>query len=283
MPFYLGLGLLASGLLRFLYQLGGFGCSLALLRLRARRSLSDLSRLRLGGGRGGGFAWFATILLGGLGGLGCWDFLLRLLWDGVLLLELLGNGILIIASSFLNVARGGHLDVEVISILDGLLVGHVLGVGVAVLVRVHTGVVEAEVVLVGVVPASLLGSTHDGPAALTLLLNGTFRRILTKVVGNDGTSSLHVEEVRSQGTLGRVGIMSALLPLLLLLNGGLLGYRERCRDQSSKSVADLIKVTSIFQIGSLAQEKIGLAKIILREALDKILDGQEALIDLWRC
>lgn len=115
-------------------------CPLALL-IGAGRG-STLDRLSLSA-RGSGLA-LPAVLLGRLGSLG----------SGVIgraLLQLLGNGVLVVAS--IGLLAGGHRDVELIGVTQSILVGHQTGVGVAGLVRVHTSVVQAQVVLVSAVPA----------------------------------------------------------------------------------------------------------------------------------
>lgn len=144
------LSLLASGLLGFillglLYRLGG--CPLALL-VRA-----GSSRSRNGSGLGwlGGLALTLPRRLGlgsGLAG--------KLLSDGgnwCRRLQLLGHNGTIIDNLGINTTNMGHGDVEFLAVADGLVIGHLLSGQVSSFVRVYTGIVQPEVVLVGLVPA----------------------------------------------------------------------------------------------------------------------------------
>jgi len=70
--------------------------------------------------------------------------------------------------------------------------------------------------------------------------------------------------------------MGALLALLLLLNG-----REKASKLGELAKAKLIKVDTL-NVGTLTEQQVGLAEVILREALDQILDGGETLVDLWK-
>src|SRR5258706_43566 len=117
------------------------------------------------------------------------------------------------------------------------------------LVRGDASIVKAQVVLIGRVPSGPLSRIHDRPTALTLFLDGTLGTLLSEVARNDGTSSLHVEEVGGQGTLGRIRIMSPLLALLLLLNRSLLDP-ERSRHELAEAE---IKFDSL-EVGTLTKE-----------------------------
>lgn len=57
------------------------------------------------------------------------------------------------------------------------------------------------------------------PSSLALLLNSALGSLRSKVIGDNGSCVLHVEEIGSQRALWSVGVDSALLALLLLLNG----------------------------------------------------------------
>jgi hypothetical protein len=122
-----------------------------------------------------------------------------------------------------------------------------------VLVRVHTGIVEAEVILVGLVPAEFLGGGHDRPPPLALFLDGTLGNLVAEVIGNDRTGCLHVKKIRGKRALGRIGIVSALLPLLLLLNRGLRG-RESSRNQVGERAGNAFQLAAILKVGALADE-----------------------------
>lgn len=137
------------------------------------------------------------------------------------MLELLGDGILVISRSLglsVSILELWHGDSILIGVLERLIICHVLGQWIASLIGVDLGVVQAQVVLVSIVPALfnsqrlanvihgegvsgshaylLLVGAHLSPATLTLFLNGTLGGLGTKVIGNDGPSMLHVQEVR---------------------------------------------------------------------------------------
>ena len=69
------------------------------------------------------------------------------------MLQLLSNGILIVVGGKLLVLELRHGHTVSVGVAQGLLVDHVLGIYIAALVRVDSGVVQAKVVLVGAVPA----------------------------------------------------------------------------------------------------------------------------------
>ena len=264
------LGLLAARLLGLLGELSSLGSSLALL-LGARWCRGGLGGLGLSGGRAGLALGSRLGLLGRLGR----GLLGRVL--GRALLELLGDGLVIGAAVL---ARGRQRNLIAIGVDAGLIVRHVLGLSVAALVRVDAGVVQAEVVAVGVVPAALLRLLHDGPAALTFLLDSTLAGLGTEVARDDGTSGLHVQEVGSQRALGRVGVMGALLALLLLLDRrgrrGLEGGQDTAED-----ILDLLQIRVTLNVGGFTEQQVGLAEIIVGEALDQILNGLKTSVDLF--
>ena len=152
------LSLLASRFLGFIL--------LGLLYRLSRRPLALLVRAgrrrrrRLGNGRLGrlslALALAGRLRLGGLG-----DGFLDGLRDGGTLLQLLGDGILVIANVGIDPTNVRHRDAELLAVPDSLLVGHVLGIGVASLVGVNTSIVQAQVVLVCLVPALMCG-VSDG-------------------------------------------------------------------------------------------------------------------------
>ena len=262
------LGLLAARLLGLLGELSSLGSSLALL-LGAGWCRSGLGGLGLSG-RGAGLALGSRLgLLGRLG-----RGLLRLI---ATLPELLGDG-LVIGAAIL--ARGRQRDLIGIGVDASLIVRHVLGLGVAALVRVDTGVVQAQVVAVGVVPAALLRLLHDGPAALAFLLDSTLAGLGTEVARDDGTSGLHVQEVGGQRALRRVGVMGALLALLLLLDRRDRRSLEDGQD-TAEDILNLLEVRVTLNVGGLTEQQVGLAEIVVGEALDQILNGLETSVDLF--
>ena len=143
------LSLLAARLLRLLLLLGDL----------TRLPSALLVRASLSGGRCGhrgnrfvarssGLALPAGGLLGRLG------LILDVGDDGGSgnLLELLGNGILVVGCSLGSLFGLRVGDGEAISVVASLIICHVLGRYVASLVRVDTSVIETQVPLVGVVP-----------------------------------------------------------------------------------------------------------------------------------
>jgi hypothetical protein len=148
------LSLLAARLLRLLLGLGSGSlgrCASSLLVRASRGRLGFLS----GGSRCRCLALTATSGL--LGGLSRGLDLLRLVDSGSRShgLELFSNGILIVSRclSLSSVLDLRHGDIEVLGVLQRLLIGHVLSQRIAMLVRMNTGIVQTEVVLVGIVPA----------------------------------------------------------------------------------------------------------------------------------
>lgn len=268
------LSLLASRLLGLLLlRLGGLGRCPPPLLIRAGRR-SDLWRLYLSG-RGGGLALAGgSGLLGGLG----WGFLLVLRGGGGNLLQLLGNGILVIDGISLSsgLLELWHGDMEVLGVLKRLLIAHVLGQGVAVLVGVNTSIVEAQVVLVGIVPALLLLRGHVSPSSLALFLDSALGSIGAKVVGNDGAGMLHVEEVGGQGTLRGVGVVSALLALLLLLNEGGHVWDARHHELGSGILKRVEKIALGALSSALAEQKVSLANVVIGEGPQKLQNSGES-------
>lgn len=134
----------------------------------------------------------------------------------------------------------------------------------------------------GVYTDQLLLGRHGSPATLTLILYGALRNTVAEVGSDDGPSSLHVEEVGGQGTLGGVGVMLALLALLLLLNGGQgkagdLGQGLEAEDVTNVTNAD---ISAILEEGGLSNQQVGLTEVVGTEGPNKVLDGRKALIDL---
>lgn len=113
------------------------------------------------------------------------------------------------------------------------------------------------------------------PSSLTLLLDSALGSLGTEVVGDDGAGVLHVQEVGGQRPLGGVGVVSALLALLLLLNSG--GHLGRGDDELGGGI---VKVAEQVQLGVvrgvLAEEQVGLADVVLGEVAEQIQDGGEA-------
>lgn len=131
----------------------------------------------------------------------------------------------------------------------------------------------------------LLGR-HGAPSTLSLVLHGTLGDRVTKVGSDDGAGSLHVEEVGGQGTLGRVGVMLALLALLLLLHDGdgsgsgnwdTRHLRQRLR---RKHVGNICETSIILKEGGLPDQQVGLAEIVCVGRADELLDGSQTVVNL---
>ena len=126
----------------------------------------------------------------------------------------------------------------------------------------------------------LLLGVHRGPAALTFFLNCSLGGIFTKIIGDDGASSLHVEKVRGKRALGSIGVVSTLLLAFLLLyrtcSGELRGKAARMLVKSSMQWED----RGITNGGGLPQKQVGLTQIVDREGLDKILNCRQTCVDL---
>jgi hypothetical protein len=129
----------------------------------------------------------------------------------------------------------------------------------------------------------LLLGRHGGPTTLALILHGTLGNAVTKVGSNDGASSLHVEEVGSQGTLGSIGVVLTLLALLLLLNGGQGDARDLGHGLEVEHVAQLgnADISAILEKGGLSNQQVGLTEIVGTEGPDEVLNGSQTLVDLW--
>lgn len=93
---------------------------------------------------------------------------------------------------------------------------------------------------------------------------------------------LHVEEVGRQGTLRRIRIMSALLPLLLLLNSG-----NKLRDRQNELGGGIIKASENVGLGvlsrGLAEQQVGLANVVIGEGAEQLQDGGETTDSLKTC
>lgn len=116
---------------------------------------------------------------------------------------------------------------------------------------------------------------HVSPAALALLLDGALGSIGTEIIGNDGAGVLHVQEVGSQRALGRVGVMSALLALLLFLSG--LSHITNGHDELSGGIVKRVEEISLAAAlgGVLAKEQVGLANVVIGEGLEKLNNGAQ--------
>jgi hypothetical protein len=107
----------------------------------------------------------------------------------------------------------------------------------------------------------LLVGAHVGPSALALLLDSTLGSLGTKVVGNDSAGVLHVQEIGGERPLGGVGVMSALLALLLLLDRrGEFGHRHHELSGGILKVGEDIAMADIR--ARLAEQKVGLADVV---------------------
>lgn len=165
---------------------------------------------------------------------------------------------------------------EVLGVLKRLLVAHVLGQGVAVLVGVNTGIVEAQIVLIGVVPALFLLRSHVSPSSLALFLDSALGGISAKVVGNDRAGVLHVEEVGGQGALGGVGVVSALLAFLLLLNKGSHVWDARHHELGGGILKGVEEIALGALSSALAEQKVSLANVIIGEGPQELQNGGES-------
>lgn len=124
---------------------------------------------------------------------------------------------------------------------------------------------------------------HGSPTTLTLFLNSTLGDTFAKIGGDDGTRSLHVQEVGSQRSLGRIGVMLALLALLLLLNcrnGNGHGDWARLNIEDAKVLVLLRQTSKAIVEGRLAQKEVGLRKILGGKRANNALNGSQTLVDL---
>lgn len=118
------------------------------------------------------------------------------------------------------------------------------------------------------------------PAALTFLLHCSLRSLGTKVIGNDGTGMLHIQEVRRQRALGCVWIMGTLLALLLLLNSGC-QLRHRHEKLTSGSLKAGQQVTGS-TISGLSEKEVSLTEVVRRERTEKLQDSVKTTNSLIR-
>jgi hypothetical protein len=116
---------------------------------------------------------------------------------------------------------------------------------------------------------------HVSPTTLALLLNGTLRRLRAKVISDDGTSMLHVEEIRSQGTLRGVRVNGSLLAFLLLLN-----RRSQLRNGHNQLLSGVLKVGEevvLRAFGSrLTKQEICLTNIVGSERSEKLKNSSQS-------
>ena len=230
--------------------------------------------------------------------LGWRRLLLRLaLRIGTRPLQLLRDGLLVVGR---GVLCDGHGDAHLVRVPERLAVVHVLGVRVAVLVRVHLGVVQPQVVLVGLVPRlspasaacsnpkilfwdmtyMLLRRAHGRPAPLPLLLDSLLGSRGAEVGRDDGARGLHIEEVGGEGSPGGVGVERPLLALLLGLlrrhGNGLRGLHAAEGDERGLKVNEgLVGVEVLLGRGE-AQEEVGLPQVVISERPNELLNRLEA-------
>lgn len=125
--------------------------------------------------------------------------------------------------------------------------------------------------------------THLSPSALALLLDCALGCLGAQVVGDDGTGMLHVQEVRSERALGRVGVMLALLALLLLLDGRDHFVGDSRHHQLGSGILKVGQEVDLAALrGGLAKEQVGLANIVMDEVLKQVQDGSQATDSLER-
>lgn len=122
--------------------------------------------------------------------------------------------------------------------------------------------------------------SHGSPPTLAFFLDGALGSICAKIVGNDGAGSLHVQEVRGQGSLGSIRVVLALLALLLLLAlwhqlVQMVGKPVQTSNHGGERGA-----TSIVKWSRLSNEQVGLTKEVIREILHETQDGRKSSVDL---
>jgi hypothetical protein len=117
--------------------------------------------------------------------------------------------------------------------------------------------------------------SHVSPSSLAFLLDRTLGCLRAQVVRDDRASVLHVQEVRSQGALGRVGVNGSLLAFLLLLNRR--SQLRRVNDQLLSSMLKVGKKVILRALGSrLAKQEVGLADIVGSERSEELKNGSQA-------
>lgn len=84
---------------------------------------------------------------------------------------------------------------------------------------------------------------------------------------------LHIQEVRSQGTLGGVRVMSALLALLLLLDGRCQVTNSVTHELGSGALKVGEKVAMSAFSGGLTEEQVGLTNVIGSERAEQLKNG----------
>jgi hypothetical protein len=134
----------------------------------------------------------------------------------------------------------------------------------------------------------LLVLGHGIPALRDLLVDsiGTellaWRKLLLKVLLDDGPGRLAVKERGRQWALGHVGIALLLLALLLLLlaldDGGLSG------DAGNKRAREAVQIRALERLGTtLAQQAVAVRHVRAQQVADGKLEASEALNDLLSC
>lgn len=137
---------------------------------------------------------------------------------------------------------------------------------------------------------SLLTCRHGRPPSLTLLLDSTLGRIGSEVVGDDGAGGLHVKEVGSQRALGSIGVVLPLFTLLLDLLAwpGHRGSQDIWHDGQSDvgqvhaHAVQGAQVADILHTLAEADQKIGLAKVVLSEGPNEVVDALEPRVNCMK-
>jgi hypothetical protein len=87
---------------------------------------------------------------------------------------------------------------------------------------------------------------------------------------------LHVEEVGGQGALGGVGVVSALLALLLLLNEGRHVWDARHHELGG-GILKGVEEVALGALGSaLAEQEVCLANVVIGEGPQQLQNGGES-------
>jgi hypothetical protein len=121
----------------------------------------------------------------------------------------------------------------------------------------------------------LVGNGHSVPSLHTLSADSTLSHVWSKVFCNDGTRCLHVQEVRRQRSLGRIGIMSSLLLLCLGLAGRRIGRSSSAQATQSTEEGIIAEAgecrLNIHARPMFAEDGIGVFYVGARESSNGIL------------
>src|SRR5271170_1426636 len=132
----------------------------------------------------------------------------------------------------------------------------------------------------------LVFGLHLSPASSAFISDFLWLSMLPQFCGDQGSSTLHVQEIWRQGTFGGIGIMFGSLAFLLLSGSGLfwvhlkiLGLHTTSTNETGlgENICQVsIKCTSATRV----EDRVGMVDVGAREILDGRLKGGEGNDDL---